>query len=117
MARRVAGKAAKKAAEEATQTVLGDTPEQVYIGKGESRPEYLTLRLANRHGLVTGATGTGKTVTLQVLAEGLSRAGVSIFASDIKGDLSGLAAMGEAKEPFLTRAKEVGIALEPERFP
>ena len=51
----------------------------IFVGKG-SKPEYLTLALANRHGLVTGATGTGKTVTLQVLAEGLSRAGVSVFA-------------------------------------
>ena len=53
--------------------------------------------LANRHGLATGATGTGKTVTLQVLAEGFSRAGVPVFAADIKGDLSGIAARGEAK--------------------
>jgi DNA helicase HerA-like ATPase len=104
-------------AEKAPEPVFGDTPEQVYVGKGESRPEYLMLRLANRHGLVTGATGTGKTVTLQVLAEGLSRAGVPVFASDIKGDLSGIAAMGAAKEPWTTRAKEVGVALEPDQFP
>ena len=51
--------------------------------------ECLALALANRHGLVTGATGTGKTVSLQVLAEGFSRAGVAVFAADIKGDLSG----------------------------
>src|SRR5262245_8047752 len=63
-------------AEKAPEPVVGDTAEQVYVGKGESRAEYLMLRLANRHGLVTGATGTGKTVTLQILAEGLSRAGV-----------------------------------------
>ena len=61
-------------------------------------PNILTLALANRHGLVTGATGTGKTVTLQVLAEGFSRAGVPVFAADIKGDLSGIAAVGEAKD-------------------
>ena len=60
----------------------------------KSKDEYLTLRLANRHGLVTGATGTGKTVTLQVLAEGFSRAGVPVFAADIKGDLSGIATPG-----------------------
>ena len=54
-------------------------------------PEVIELRLANRHGLVTGATGTGKTVTLQVLAEGFSAAGVPVFAADIKGDLSGIA--------------------------
>jgi DNA helicase HerA-like ATPase len=60
--------------------------------------------LANRHGLVAGATGTGKTVTLQVLAEGFSRAGVSVFAADVKGDLSGVAATGEAKEALVKRA-------------
>ena len=60
-------------------------------------PECIELALANRHGLVTGATGTGKTVTLQVLAEGFSAAGVPVFAADIKGDLSGIAAKGEPK--------------------
>jgi DNA helicase HerA-like ATPase len=66
---------------------------KIFVGKSE-KEEFLTLRLANRHGLATGATGTGKTVTLQVLAEGFSRAGVSVFAADIKGDLSGIAARG-----------------------
>ena len=66
----------------------------ILIGKG-TKPETLLLKLANRHGLVTGATGTGKTVTLQVLAEGFSNAGVPVFAADIKGDLSGVAAPGE----------------------
>ena len=65
----------------------------IFVGKS-GKAEYLTLHFANRHGLVTGATGTGKTVTLQVLAEGLSRAGVPVFAADIKGDLSGIAAVG-----------------------
>ena len=59
--------------------------------------ECIELALANRHGLVTGATGTGKTVTLQVLAEGFSAAGVPVFAADIKGDLSGIAAEGQAE--------------------
>ena len=76
-----------------------------------TKPEVLTLALANRHGLVTGATGTGKTVTLQVLAEGLSRAGVSVFAADIKGDLSGISEVGEAKEAFVTRAKSSRLRL------
>jgi DNA helicase HerA-like ATPase len=88
----------------------------VFVGKG-TKPEYLTLALANRHGLVAGATGTGKTVTLQVLAEGLSRQGVSVFAADIKGDLSGISQMGEAKEAFVTRAKSMGLTYEPDRFP
>lgn len=71
--------------------------------------EYLELRLANRHGLVTGATGTGKTVTLQALAEGFSDAGVAVFASDIKGDLSGIAAQGEPKDFLVKRAEEIGL--------
>ncbi|MFG1400607.1 helicase HerA-like domain-containing protein [Xanthobacter sediminis] len=79
--------------------------------------EYLTLRLANRHGLVTGATGTGKTVTLQVMAEGFSRAGVPVFAADIKGDLSGIAVPGEPKDFLLSRAAEVGITYTPDSFP
>ena len=81
------------------------------------KAEVLALRLANRHGLVAGATGTGKTVTLQVLAEGFSNAGVPVFAADIKGDLSGIAAAGEAKPVFVKRAEELGIPYEPDRFP
>ena len=88
----------------------------IFVGKG-AKPEYLALALANRHGLIAGATGTGKTVTLQVLAEGLSRAGVSVFAADIKGDLSGVAATGEAKPAFIERAKQVGFDYEPDHFP
>ena len=65
---------------------------KIFLGRSVE-PEYLELKLANRHGLVTGATGTGKTVSLQVLAEGFSAAGVPVFAADIKGDLSGISAM------------------------
>jgi DNA helicase HerA-like ATPase len=89
---------------------------KIFVGKS-AKPEYLTLKLANRHGLISGATGTGKTVTLQVLAEGFSRAGVPVFAADVKGDLSGIAAAGEAKDAFVTRAKDMGFAYEPDRFP
>src|SRR6185295_7315831 len=88
----------------------------IFVGKG-AKPEFLTLALANRHGLVTGATGTGKTVTLQVLAEGLSRAGVPVFAADIKGDLSGISVVGEAKEALVKRAKDLGINYQPDEFP
>src|SRR3954453_10869894 len=88
----------------------------ILIGKG-TKPERLLLKRANRHGLVTGATGTGKTVTLQVLAEGFSNAGVPVFAADIKGDLSGVAAPGEGKAVFLKRAQEVGVDYQPDRFP
>ena len=93
-----------------------DPDGRIFVGKSV-KPEYLTLHYGNRHGLVTGATGTGKTVTLQVLAEGLSRAGVSVFAADIKGDLSGVAVVGEAKAPFVKRAKELGFDYQPDEFP
>ncbi|MEK1873841.1 MAG: helicase HerA-like C-terminal domain-containing protein [Rhizobium altiplani] len=74
-----------------------------------NKPEYLDLKFGNRHGLVTGATGTGKTVTLQVLAEGFSRAGVPVFCADIKGDLSGIAAKGEPKDFLTKRAEQIGF--------
>lgn len=70
----------------------------------------LLLKRANRHGLVAGATGTGKTVTLQVLAEGFARAGVPVFAADIKGDLSGMSQSWEASAPFKARAEQIGLA-------
>src|SRR3954463_14120815 len=81
------------------------------------RPERLRLAYGNRHGLITWATGTGKTVSLQILAEGFSNAGVPVFAADIKGDLSGLAAAGNGKEPLVRRAKEIGIDYVPDKFP
>src|SRR5215207_6415052 len=88
----------------------------ILVGKS-TKPEYLHLPLANRHGLITGATGTGKTVSLQVLAEGFSNAGVPVFAADIKGDLSGIAAVGEAKDAFVKRAKDMGFNYEPDQYP
>lgn len=100
-------------------TATVETLEQdgkIFVGKSD-KPEYMTLHLANRHGLVSGATGTGKTVTLQVLAEGFSRAGVPVFAADVKGDLSGISEAGEAKEAFVTRAKSMGFDYQPDRFP
>ena len=78
------------------------------------RPETLLLKYANRHGLVTGATGTGKTVTLQILAESFSNAGVPVFCADVKGDLSGIGAIGEAKDFLLKRAET--IKLDPYEF-
>src|SRR6201988_273518 len=93
-----------------------DRDGKIFVGKAD-HDQYLTLALANRHGLTTGATGTGKTVSLQVLAEGLSRAGVPVFAADIKGDLSGIAARGEAKPDFVKRAKDLGFDYEPDEFP
>jgi uncharacterized protein len=93
-----------------------DRDGKIFVGKG-GNDAWLALALANRHGLVTGATGTGKTVSLQVLAEGFSRAGVAVFAADIKGDLSGIAAHGEANPNFVKRAKDLGFDYQPEQFP
>src|SRR5216117_354767 len=92
-----------------------DTDDKIFIGKGE-QTAWLALALANRHGLVTGATGTGKTVSLQVMAEGFARAGVPVFAADIKGDLSGISEVGELKDPILKRAKDMGLTFQPDRF-
>lgn len=79
----------------------------IYIGNSNKREE-LFLKLANRHGLITGATGTGKTVTLQVLAEGFSSAGVPVFMADVKGDLSGISRAGSPKDFLLKRAQQIG---------
>ncbi len=67
----------------------------IVIGAEDKQPVLQLGAMSNRHGLVAGATGTGKTVTLQVLAEGFSRMGVPVFAADVKGDLSGIAAPGK----------------------
>ncbi len=74
-------------------------------------PVRLPLRMMNRHGLVAGATGTGKTKTLQMMAEQLSSAGVPVFLADVKGDLSGLAVAGEASEKLAERTTATGMAL------
>src|SRR5437899_816716 len=92
-----------------------DTDEKILIVKGEHAAGH-ALALANRIGRVTGATGTGKTVSLQVMAEGFARAGVPVFASDIKGDLSGISEVGEAKDFILKRAGEMGLKFEPDQF-
>src|SRR3982074_429654 len=94
---------------------MADTDAKIFIGKGE-QPAWLTLGLANRHGLVTGATGTGKTVSLQVMAEGFARAGVPVFAADIKGDLSGISEVGEAKDFIVKRASEMELSFQPDQF-
>ena len=83
--------------------------EPLLIGKGET-PQVILPKYANRHGLIAGATGTGKTITLQVLAEGFSELGVPVFAADIKGDLSGVAVAGEPKPKLAERAAQIGVA-------
>ena len=75
------------------------------------------LAMLNRHGLIAGATGTGKTKTLQLMAEQLSAAGVPVFVADVKGDVSGLAAPGDATGPAAKRNAELGLAYEPASFP
>lgn len=90
-------------------------------GEGYGLPQALLLKYGNRHGLIAGATGTGKTVTLQVLAEGFSAAGVPVFLSDVKGDLSGIGAAGSAThklhEAFTKRAATIGLDLQYRAFP
>ena len=80
----------------------------IFIGKG-TKPVYLQPGLANRHGLIAGATGTGKTVSLQILAEDFSRRGVPVFMADVKGDLSGISQPGKAHPKLAERAETIGL--------
>ncbi len=80
----------------------------IFVGKGE-QPVYLMPRLANRHGLIAGATGTGKTVSLQILAEEFSRRGVPVFLADVKGDLSGICQPGKEHPRLHERAEIIGL--------
>lgn len=84
----------------------------LFIGVGGGQPQILNLKRANRHGLIAGATGTGKTVTLQGIVEGFSAIGVPSFVADVKGDLSGMAMAGSPQskthEIFAARAAEIG---------
>ncbi len=84
----------------------------IYIGtsnNGQGENQYLPLKWGNRHGLIAGATGTGKTVTLQVLAEGFSNAGVPVFMADAKGDLSGMSREGDMQDFLVKRANLIGL--------
>ncbi|QNA84882.1 DUF853 family protein [Sphingomonas sp. So64.6b] len=91
---------------------MTDGPIFIGSGPGGEHPQQLELKRANRHGLIAGATGTGKTVTLQGIIEGFSQRGVPCFVADVKGDLSGLAMAGspmtKTHEIFAARAKEIG---------
>ena len=90
-------------------------------GEGYGAPQTLLLKYGNRHGLIAGATGTGKTVTLQILAEGFSAAGVPVFMADVKGDLAGISQPGSVEhklhEPFMKRAAMIGLDLHNQAFP
>jgi DNA helicase HerA-like ATPase len=89
----------------------------ILLGKGE-HPVFLLAKYANRHGLVAGATGTGKTVSLLVVAEGLSRIGVPVLIADVKGDVAGLAMPGTPTPQLEQRAREVGLTgFAPEATP
>jgi len=89
------------------------TDTNILLGGNGEQQVLLNAAMANRHGLITGATGTGKTVTLQVLAESFSRLGVPVFAADVKGDLSGLASMGKAHPKISERLKYMGLEDHP----
>ncbi|HVK43878.1 MAG TPA: helicase HerA-like domain-containing protein, partial [Micropruina sp.] len=92
----------------------------VLIEDGTPAPDAkigISLSMLNRHGLVAGATGTGKTKTLQLMAEQIARAGVSVFAADIKGDLSGLALPGTSSDKLLARATAIGQNWQPHGCP
>lgn len=98
--------------------------DDIFIGGGGAAygaPQVMLLDKSNRHGLVAGATGTGKTVTLQIMAEGFSNAGVPVFLSDVKGDLSGLAVAGsethKLHNAFMKRAATIGLDLKYDSFP
>jgi DNA helicase HerA-like ATPase len=82
--------------------------DQIFLGKGD-QPVYLLAKYGNRHGNVAGATGTGKTVSLMVMAEGFSRLGVPVFMADVKGDVAGLAMPGAADEKVQQRAEQIGM--------
>ena len=94
--------------------MVGAGADSIVIGKGDTQ-QLLRLPLANRHGLIAGATGTGKTVSLQILAEGLSDCGVPVFMADVKGDLAGICEAGAANPKLAERAAKVGLADYPMR--
>src|SRR5687768_8240950 len=90
----------------------------VHDGECEPSPMVsIPIAMMNRHGLIAGATGTGKTRTLQLVAEQLSLAGVPVFVADIKGDLSGLGAPGTANDRITARAAETGYTWQAGSFP
>ena len=95
---------------------MADTNTGAFVGKA-TQPEILLYNRANRHGLVAGATGTGKTITLQILAQAFSDAGVPVFAADIKGDLSGVSQPGAPNDKLIERAKSMDLDLTPTAAP
>ena len=97
---------------------MTDTLPGLFLGQSDAdQPESLLFNRANRHGVVAGATGTGKTVTLQIMAQGFSDAGVPVFCADVKGDLSGISQVGTPNEKLVARATEMGLTLTPRAAP
>lgn len=95
---------------------MTDAAPGLFLGQSD-KPEHLLFSRANRHGVVAGATGTGKTVTLQIMAQGFSDAGVPVFCADVKGDLSGICVPGSPSEKLLARAQGMGLTLTPKAAP
>src|SRR6516164_1179181 len=91
-------------------TIQRTMSDPILIAKADKEELYLLPKLANRHGLIAGATGTGKTVTLQTLAENFSARGVPVFMADVKGDLAGLSQPGANNPKVVERARELGIS-------
>jgi len=91
-------------------------PDGLFLGQS-AHAEILPWRRANRHGVIAGATGTGKTVTLQIMAQGFSDAGVPVFCADVKGDLSGISQAGAPNDKLLARAAGMGLTLTPKAAP
>lgn len=89
-------------------TKISELTDKIFVGKGE-HSQFIKHKYANRHGLIAGATGTGKTVTLQILAEGFAKAGVPVFMADVKGDLTGISQAGESKDFLLERANKIAF--------
>ena len=99
---------------------MTETAPSLFLGQSmDADKAFQTLLLgrANRHGVVAGATGTGKTVTLQIMAQGFSDAGVPVFCADVKGDLSGICMPGSPNEKLLARAAGMGLTLTPKAAP
>src|SRR5215211_3692904 len=114
----------KEKFKEAVQSGYSFKGETIKIGRAMLNGEivdgadiYLPLKTMNRHGLIAGATGTGKTKTLQMISEGLSEASVPVLLLDIKGDLSGIASPGVSNDKIAERAKLLGLEYKPQNYP
>ena len=83
---------------------------KILIGRSGEEKVFIYPQMANRHGMIAGATGTGKTITLKVLAESFSDCGVPVFLADVKGDLAGMCLEGENSENIRSRVEKLGLS-------